>query len=133
MEKTNNNQKLAQEWFDIGENEFKFAKASLEELDAFYPQICFLFQQSAEKYLKGFLIYRKKTFPKIHDLTQLTKLCAKIDEEFLRFLDQTDILSQHYLTSRYPIEYPPAEKSHAEESFQIAEEIINFVKNKIRY
>jgi len=56
---------------------------------------------------------------------------AKIDKEFLRFLDKTDILSQHYLTSRYPIEYPPAEKSQAKESFQIAEEIINFIKVKI--
>ena len=131
MEKTNNHKKLAQEWFEIGENEFKFAKASFEELDAFYPQICFQFQQSAEKYLKGFLIYYGKTFPKIHDLTQLIKLCAKIDEEFLRFLDKTDILSQHYLTSRYPIEYPPAKKYEAEESFKIAEEIIDFVKVKI--
>ena len=131
MEKINNHQKLAQEWFEIGENEFKFAKSSFEELDAFYPQICFQFQQSVEKYLKGFLIYNKKTFPKIHDLTQLIKLCAKIDEDFLRFLDKTDILSQHYLTSRYPVEYPPAKKSQAKESFQIAEEIINFIKVKI--
>ena len=133
MEKINNHQKLAEEWFKIGENEFKFAKYSLEELDAFYPQICFQFQQSVEKYLKGFLIYHGRTFPKIHDLTHLTKLCAKIDQEFLRFLNKTDILSQHYLTSRYPIEYPPAEKSHAKEAFEIAEEIINFIKIKINY
>ncbi len=130
MEENNNHQKLSQEWFEIGENEFNFAKISLEELDAFYSQICFQFQQSVEKYLKGFLVYHKKTFPKIHDLTQLAKLCAKIDKEFLGFLDKTDILSQYYLTSRYPLEYPSANKSQAKEAFQIAKEIINFVKVK---
>lgn len=75
MGENNNHQKLSREWFEIGENEFNFAKISLEELDAFYSQICFQFQQSVEKYLKGFLVYHKKKFPKIHDLTQLAKLC----------------------------------------------------------
>lgn len=83
--KQENNKKLSQEWFEIGENEFNFAKAGFEELDAFYPQICFLSQQAIEKYLKGFLIYNKKKFPKIHDLTELLKLCAKIDKSSLNF------------------------------------------------
>lgn len=129
--KQENNKKLSQEWFEIGENEFNFAKAGFEELDAFYPQICFLSQQAIEKYLKGFLIYNKKKFPKIHDLTELLKLCAKIDKSFLKFLKWTDTLSQYYLVSRYPIEYPPAGKSEAEEALKIAEKIIGFVKRKL--
>ena len=133
MEKNKNHQKLAQEWFEIGENEFKFAKAGFEELGAFYPQICFQAQQSVEKYLKGFLIYNKKTFPKIHDLTQLAKFCSKIDKEFLTLLDKTDILTQYYLTSRYPIEYPPADKFQAKEAIEIAEEIERFIKVKTEF
>jgi len=72
--KQENNKKLAQEWFNIGNNELGFARASFEELKAFYPQICFQCQQAVGKYLKGFLVYKNKKFPKTHDLSQLLKL-----------------------------------------------------------
>jgi len=100
-------------------------------LEAFYPQICFQCQQAVEKYLKGFLVYNKRSFPKIHDLTQLLKLCAKIDKSFLKFLEETDILSQYYLVSRYPLEYPLANKKQAKEVLDISTNIINFIKEKI--
>jgi len=50
----------------------------------------------------------------------------------LDFLDKTDILSQHYITSRYPIEYPPADRPQVEEAFRIAKEVIDFIKSKIK-
>lgn len=129
--KQENNKKLAQEWFDIADNELGFAKAGLGELNAFYPQICFLCQQAVEKYLKGFLVYHKRKFPKIHDLAQLLKLCAKIDKNLLKFLEEIDTLSQYYLVSRYPLEYPPAKKEQAKEALDIAESIINFIRTKL--
>jgi len=129
--KQKSNKILAGEWFRIGESEFNFAEASFEEFEAFYPQICFQCQQAVEKYLKGFLIYHKRKFPKIHDLTQLVRLCSKIDKEFLKFLKEANILSQYYLVSRYPIEYPPAKKREAEEALTIAKRIINFIKKKV--
>jgi len=127
-----NHKKLAQEWFDIGHNEFGFAKAGFENFKAFYPQICFQCQQAVEKYLKGFLVYHRKRFPKIHDLTELAKLCAKIDKGFLKFLKETDILGQYYLTSRYPLEYREAGRKEAGEALEIAKKIIIFVKNKVK-
>lgn len=130
--KLKNNSKLANEWFKIGEEEFKFAQASFDEFNAFYPQICFQCQQAVEKCLKGFLVFHKKKFPKIHDLTQLAKLCGKLDKEFLKFLDKFSILSQYYLVARYPIEYPPAGKIQAKEALEIAREIIKFVKGKLK-
>ncbi|MDP2741254.1 MAG: HEPN domain-containing protein [bacterium] len=129
----NNNKKLHQEWFDIADNELNFARAGLEELNAFYPQVCFLCQQSTEKYLKGFLVYSKKKFLKIHDLIQLIKLCAKIDKDFLNLLEKVDILDQYYLVSRYPLEYPPAGKEQAKEALETATNIINFIRVKTNY
>lgn len=128
--KQKNNKKLAKEWFDIGGNELGFAKAGFEELETFYPQICFQCQQAVEKYLKGFLVYNKRGFPKVHDLTQLLKLCAKIDKSFLKFLEEMDILSQYYLVSRYPLEYPPANKEQAKEALGVTINIINFIRRK---
>lgn len=128
----NNKQNLSQEWFHIGEEELKFAQAGFKELEAFYPQICFQCQQAVEKYLKGFLVYHQKTFPKIHDLVNLLKLCARIDKDLLQFLESANTISQYYLVTRYPLEYPPASKKEAQEALGLAQEIINFIKTKVR-
>jgi HEPN domain-containing protein len=126
-----NNLKLAKEWFKIGEEELKFAQASFKEFDSFYPQICFQCQQAVEKYLKGFLIYHRKKFPKIHDLVELIKLCSKIEKGFLKFLEDGTFLSQYYIRTRYPVEYPPATRNEAEKSLEIAKRFINFIKTLI--
>lgn len=126
------NKKLANEWFRIGDDEFGFAKAGFEDLEAFYPQICFLFQQAVEKYLKGFLVYNLKKFPKVHYLPQLLKLCAETNNDFLNFLDEANILTQYYLISRYPLtEFYPASQKEAKEAFKFAEKIIEFIKKQI--
>jgi len=129
--KKKNNLKLAKEWFKIGKEELGFAKAAFEDLNAFYPQICFQCQQAVEKYLKGFLIYHQKTFPKIHDLVELIKICSKINKKFLKFSKKAAVLSQYYLTSRYPIEYPPAKKKEAKEALKIANKIIDFINKTL--
>lgn len=114
---------LAEDWFRIGEEELRFARAGFEDLDAFYSQICFLCQQAGEKYLKGFLVFHKIKFPKIHDLTELVKLCAKIDKNFSKILDDASVLGQYYLIARYPIEYKEAGKKEAKEALMMAEKI----------
>ncbi len=131
MKKVNSN--LSKDWFKIAENEFKFAKVNLEEFNTFYPQICFYFQQAVEKYLKGFLVYHHKKFPKNHDLTQLLKICAEIDKDFLNYVEETDYLVQFYFVARYPmVEYPPAGKQEAYQSLKYAEALVEFIKKKIK-
>jgi len=132
MKEKNNRFKLAKEWFDIGEEKFNFAQSSFEEFNRFYPQICFQCQQTVEKYLKGFLVLHTKKVPRIHDLPELVKICSKINKEFSKFLEKASILSQFYIITRYPLEYPPAGKKEAEECLIIAEEIISFIKKIVR-
>lgn len=127
-----NNSKTADDWFRIGQDEFNFAKISFEELGSFYPQICFQFQQAVEKYLKGFLVYYNERFDRTHDLTQLLELCAKIDKDFLDYLDEVNYLGQFYFIARYPIvEYPPAGKKEALKALKYAESVIGLVKKKL--
>ncbi len=130
--KQNSKKERALEWFRIGDEELKFAKAGFREFGAYYPQVCFLCQQAVEKYLKGYLVFTKGKFPKIHDLTHLLKLCAKENKKFLDFISETDILSQYYIIARYPLpEYPPAGKAEAKEALEIANKIVRFVKKSI--
>lgn len=118
---------LVEDWFRIGEEELCFERAGFEDSDAFYSQICFFMPAGAEKYLKGFLVFHKIKFPKIHDLTELVKLCAKIDKNFSKILDDASTLGQYYLIARYPIEYKEAGKKEAKEALMMAEKIKEMV------
>jgi len=44
--------------------------------------VCFHCQQTAEKYLKGFLVFSGHDFEKIHTLERLLESCAKLTPYF---------------------------------------------------
>jgi len=47
---------IIKEWITKADQDFEFARINLEEEKQFFAQICFHFNQSAEKYLKAFII-----------------------------------------------------------------------------
>ena len=126
------NLKDAKEWFDIGSNEFGFACLGLDDKqDRFYAQICFLFQQAIEKYLKGYLTAHNIRFDKTHDLGYLCQKCSDKNKEFEKFIKDCEIVSQYYIPSRYPAHWPEHTRKQAEKSHKIAEKIIGFVKGNL--
>ncbi len=49
-------------WLQLADEEFSYASSDLEDPDhQFFAQTCFHFHQAAEKYLKAYLLYVKKT------------------------------------------------------------------------
>lgn len=44
---------VVREWLHKADEDFRFAEANLREESEFYAQLCFHFQQAAEKYLKA--------------------------------------------------------------------------------
>ena len=53
---------IVREWIEKAEEDFEFAKMNLEERKPFCAQICFHFQQSAEKYLKAYVVSHELEF-----------------------------------------------------------------------
>jgi HEPN domain-containing protein len=47
---------IVREWLDKADGDFSFAQINLEEGKLFFAQICFHFQQAAEKYLKAYIV-----------------------------------------------------------------------------
>jgi HEPN domain-containing protein len=97
---------LVQEWLTKAEEDFLFAEANLEEGRNFFPQICFHYQQAAEKYLKAFIVAKEIEFKKIHDLGLLLKMVVRIDPSVEELRDDCEFLGAFYIEARYPVHWP---------------------------
>lgn len=122
----------AKKWFYIGDNEFGFACLGLKDKqDKFYSQICFMFQQTIEKYLKGYLAAHNIKAKRTHDLRYLCQECSNINKKFIDFIENCETVSQYYIPSRYPAHWPVHTEVQAKESYQVAKKVIKFVKSDL--
>lgn len=123
---------LAEEWFKKARDDFKSAKVVLEE-GGYYGTTCFLSQQIAEKYLKGFLVFSGWKLEKIHDLVKLLNECKKILPDFCDMEEECILLNDYYIETRYPLDMPADySKKEAREALSAAESIGKFVLSKLK-
>jgi len=96
---------ILQQWIDKAKDDLRVA----EYLSAMhYPTpdeiICFHCQQSAEKYLKGFLVSHDIEPEKTHNLKDLLKTCQEYNTEFSTLSSEAFILTKYAMLPRYPNE-----------------------------
>jgi len=127
----NNKKQNAQQWFAIADDDLLFAKAGLKE-SGLARNACFLCQQIAEKYLKGFLVSQGIKPERTHKLPDLRLECSKVDKNFKEVKEECKFLDQFYQPARYPngiiFEF---KQETGEKALQAAEKIISFIKNKL--
>ncbi len=72
MKKKNHEEiELVKNWFAFALENLLTAKSIIKEDFSPFHTVCFMCQGSAEKYLKGFLIWNEWELKKIHDLEDL--------------------------------------------------------------
>jgi len=98
------NIKEAQEWQRLAAMDLKTAEYLLDMSPLPIEIICYHCQQSAEKYLKGYLIFCGVAPPRMHDLDELCKLCLKFSKTFRNIADQCSDLTAYGVQPRYPME-----------------------------
>ena len=75
-----------------------------------WDTVCFHAQQAAEKYLKGYLVWRDETPLRTHDLVALLAACADADPSLASLEEDCRALTYHAVGSRYPEEtFSPGE------------------------
>jgi HEPN domain-containing protein len=126
-----NNSQLAKEWFDIAELDL----ASANHLLTMHPLpveiICYHCQQSAEKYLKGFLVFQNHEVMKTHDLMLLISFCGEYDKEFEKLKEECLRLTDYSVNIRYPYSFDLNEKD-VKLALIDAETIKSFVLKKFQ-
>jgi HEPN domain-containing protein len=90
--------------------------------------ICFLCQQVAEKYLKGYLLLRRQPPKRIHHLDVLLEDCIALDDSFHGLVDDAVFLKRYYIESRYPDDIPEdVRPEEAVEAIAAASHLRDFV------
>lgn len=117
-------------WLKIARDDLLFAKALLK-LD-FLANASYLCEQSAEKSLKAYLVFKKQSVMKTHDLLKLLELCMVFDKKFEYLLEAADFLNPFSAKFRYPSEYDDVlVATDIELAVKHAKKIINFVRSRV--
>jgi len=120
-----------EEWLKKAHDDELNAHSILTHRDGTPSGTCFLSQQMAEKYLKAFLVLRKKWYPKIHPVDALWELCFEIEKTFDEIKEEAVFLTGFYAATRYPGDYQEFSWEMAEKAFDAALSIKEFILNKI--
>lgn len=123
---------IIHEWLAKADEDFEFARINLEEGKSFFAQICFHFQQAAEKYLKSYVIAHELEFLKIHDLPLLLKICLSKDPSFGQIREDCEYLTTFYVDTRYPVHWPTRfSRQETEKAFLSVKRIQSLVRSKL--
>lgn len=125
------NKILVQEWFDAAQSDLKYAEVGLKE-EIIFPQVAFLAQQVAEKYLKGFLLLNGIESPRIHELPKLLDECVKINKNLENLRDSCELLAGFYVETRYPPDIPNYTKEEIERAFAQAKNVKKKIEGIIK-
>ena len=90
------------EWIRHAEDDLFSAKLLFDNVRKPLEIICYHCAQSAEKYLKAFLVYNCIAPQKTHDLLLLLSYCSKIDDSFLTMNTECGFLNAFNNEIRYP-------------------------------
>jgi len=90
---------------------YDLAMANLAGDNKFYEWTCFCSEQSAEKSLKAFLIFKGWRIPHLHRISVLFKMCKQADPSFGKHRLQFKSLEELTFISRYPYAVPEEKDS----------------------
>ena len=119
----------AQEWVDKAEGDRKVARREIQAADPVLNVVCFLAQQCAEKYLKGFLEEHNIAFHKTHDLLVLLQASRGLLSDLDSLRPQLAHLGTFGIATRYP--GTQADEEAAADAIQTTEVVRTVVRMKL--
>jgi HEPN domain-containing protein len=123
--------RLIEDWFKFAGEDLSAAR-ELARRGTFHHQACLLCQQSAEKYLKAYLLSKGWKLAKTHELSQLVGECCIYDNTFQMLYPSCELLNKYIVTGRYPGDLPfeSTTGEDAQKALNAAGEVEKFVLEK---
>jgi len=118
----------AERWFAQADFDLKEAETCLVRRSFAYA--CFFSEQSAQKFIKGFLILNGERFVPLHSIKELLEKASTYEKSLKKYIQEGQKLDRYYLITRYPDALPtpsvPFESYgiiEAKEAVEIAQKI----------
>ncbi|MGE5605910.1 MAG: HEPN domain-containing protein [Bacteroidota bacterium] len=125
------NSELAGAWLKRAISNLEKAKIGKISDALFYEDLCFDCQQAVEKALKALLIARNVTFPKTHSLNMLIALIKQQNMEVPPEVEESVILNDYAVETRYPGEYEPVTAAEYHVAVKLAAGVIQWVNEQL--
>ena len=94
--------------------------------------VAFHCQQSIEKALKGYLLFRTHRHFDGHSLVYLCRQACNFDKVFFEYLDESAVLNDFYISTRYPTDLPSdIDDNQVERIYRMAEDMFRVIKSGI--
>jgi len=119
-----------EEWIYRANSALELSKQKLVTFPC-YEDLCFQIQQSAEKALKGLLIYHGIEPEFTHNIGRLIDELEKLIE-VPEYIKNAAKLTDYATFTRYPGEYDEITKDEYEASVKIAQECVDWIENTIK-
>ncbi|MCH8805254.1 MAG: HEPN domain-containing protein [Planctomycetes bacterium] len=122
---------IVREWVRKARNDLETARRVMVDTNApILDTGCFHCQQTVEKLLKAFLLWRGVESPKVHTLGVLFDLVRQQDEAFETIRDACEWLTRFAVQVRYPHGRDPSPQK-AREALAAAETAYEFVLERL--
>lgn len=126
-----NNKEIANEWFEYAKRDLKSAKFLTNMHPIPIEIVCYHCEQSAEKYLKGYIVLNGSKVAKTHDLVIINKTCKNYNKDFSSIDDQCIELVVYGVQARYPYELE-VNQQDMKYAIECAEKIEKFIEDTIK-
>lgn len=113
-------ERLIDEWTTKAEHDLGMAELAIANKPEYKDLICFHCQQSAEKYLKAYLIHSNIYFKKSHSLIYLLDLLATQENVSDISYRTAEILEDYGVEVRYPGDWTLLNEEDIHETHQAA-------------
>ena len=93
---------LVRNWLKKARRDLLSARRLARGKDPYFDTAIYHCQQTAEKAVKGWLVYHDQSFEKTHDLRLLVTLASEIEPRFTGWFDVAEQISPYATAYRYP-------------------------------
>lgn len=118
---------LVRKWLKKARRDLLSAKRLTRGKEPYFDTAIYHCQQTAEKAVKGWLVYQDQSFEKTHDLRLLVTLASEIEPKFTEWFDVAEQISPYATAYRYPGETLEPTEAEFKQAFKAAGKFYDFV------
>ena len=118
---------LTRKWVMKARRDLLSAKKLARGKDSYLDTAIYHCQQTAEKAIKGWLVYHDLSFEKTHDLRLLVTMASEVEPKFTSWFEVAEQVSPYATAYRYPGEIlEPTEEEYLQ-AYKAASEFYQFI------